>query len=105
MKRLHRQNGPLDLELIPELGGAIGKLTWHGREILRSLPDGQNVKVNQGGCFPLVPYSNRIAHGRFHFTGCDYALLRNFGDHPTQFMATAGSSHGKKGMQMMTLSC
>lgn len=82
MKRLHRQNGPLDLELIPELGGAISKLTWHGREILRSLPDGQNVTVNQGGCFPLVPYSNRIAHGRFHFTGCDYALLRNFGDHP-----------------------
>ncbi len=60
MKRLHRQSGPLDLELIPELGGAIGKLTWHGREILRSLPDGQNVTVNQGGLLSpgtlLQPY-------------------------------------------------
>lgn len=32
--------------------------------------------------FPLVPYANRIAGGRFAFDGRDYRLPLNFGDHP-----------------------
>jgi aldose 1-epimerase len=32
--------------------------------------------------FPLVPYANRIADGRFAFDGADYQLPLNFGDHP-----------------------
>lgn len=32
--------------------------------------------------FPLVPYANRIAHGRFTIDGADYRLPLNFGDHP-----------------------
>ena len=32
--------------------------------------------------FPLVPYANRIADGRFAFEGADYQLPLNFGDHP-----------------------
>lgn len=31
--------------------------------------------------FPLVPYANRIAHGRFRFEGVDYQVPLNFGDH------------------------
>jgi aldose 1-epimerase len=34
------------------------------------------------GCFPLLPYGNRIGQGRFHWRGNDYILERNFGDHP-----------------------
>jgi aldose 1-epimerase len=33
-------------------------------------------------CFPLVPYANRIAHGRFAFRGRMVRLARNFGMHP-----------------------
>ncbi|MDI1295410.1 MAG: aldose 1-epimerase [bacterium] len=32
--------------------------------------------------FPLVPYANWIAQGRFRFDGCDYQVPLNFGDHP-----------------------
>ena len=34
------------------------------------------------GAFPLVPYCNRIAFGRFRWNGRDHTLDRNFGDHP-----------------------
>lgn len=82
MQTVRRDVGPLSLELIPELGGVISLLTWHGKDILRTLPDSPATAVNQGGSFALVPYSNRIARGQFHFAGRDYALQRNFGDHP-----------------------
>jgi aldose 1-epimerase len=32
--------------------------------------------------YPLIPYANRIAWGRFSLDGKAYALDRNFGDHP-----------------------
>lgn len=32
--------------------------------------------------FPLIPYSNRVKHGRFDFAGNTYTLPLNFGDHP-----------------------
>lgn len=38
--------------------------------------------------FPLVPYANRIAQGRFAFGGRDYQLPRNFGDHPHSIHGT-----------------
>ncbi len=38
--------------------------------------------VRQTCCYPLIPYSNRIAHGRFSFEGVEYRLALNFGDHP-----------------------
>ncbi len=38
--------------------------------------------VRQTSSYPLIPYSNRIAHGRFSFEGADYRLALNFGDHP-----------------------
>ena len=33
-------------------------------------------------CYPLIPYSNRIADARLTFAGRECALARNFGDHP-----------------------
>lgn len=32
--------------------------------------------------FPLVPYANRIAYGRFEWDGASHQLPPNFGDHP-----------------------
>jgi aldose 1-epimerase len=34
------------------------------------------------GCFPLLPYGNRLGRGRFHWCGTEYALEPNFGDSP-----------------------
>ena len=39
-------------------------------------------KVGGLAGFPLLPFCNRIAYGRFRWQGRDYQLARNFGDHP-----------------------
>jgi aldose 1-epimerase len=38
--------------------------------------------VRQTSCYPLIPFSNRIAQGRFSFEGVEHRLALNFGDHP-----------------------
>ncbi|WP_343234393.1 aldose 1-epimerase [Microvirga terrestris] len=66
------------------MGGAIAGF-WHGDVALmretseHALRDGL---VRQTSCYPLIPYSNRIAHGRFSFDGIEHRLALNFGDHP-----------------------
>jgi aldose 1-epimerase len=37
--------------------------------------------VRQTSCYPLIPYSNRIANGCFSFEGVEHRLALNFGDH------------------------
>ena len=69
------------LELLPALGGAIGALRHEGRDVLRPVLQG-TADVLSTGCFPLVPYANRIAHGRFVFEGRTHQLPLNFGEHP-----------------------
>ena len=69
------------LELLPNLGGAIGALRHEGRDVLRPAPKG-TLDVLATSCFPLVPYANRIANGRFEFDGQTHRLPLNFGDHP-----------------------
>ena len=70
--------------IAPELGGAITGFAWRGRAILRPTPDAAiaDANVRAASCYPLVPYSNRIANARLSFAGREYALARNFGDHP-----------------------
>ncbi|OBT24587.1 aldose 1-epimerase [Vibrio splendidus] len=77
-----KTQGELVLKVAPQLGGAIAGLTYRGIDILRPLPRLDEVVVNQAGSFPLVPYSNRIAQGKFEFSGERYELFKNFGDHP-----------------------
>lgn len=57
----------------PELGGAILGLECCGQPILRPTPDGSE-DILEAACFPLVPYANRIAGGRFAFGGRAVAL-------------------------------
>jgi aldose 1-epimerase len=70
-----------ELDLLPHLGGAIGALRHAGHDVLRAAPADAGSPLD-AGCFPLVPYANRIAHGTFHYAGQEYRLPRNFGDHP-----------------------
>ncbi len=76
--------GDLRLSLDPETGGAIAAFTRHGTDLLRPVIDprlaAQNGRAVAG--YPLIPYANRIAWGRFAFGGNTYQLARNFGDHP-----------------------
>ena len=69
------------LELLPSLGGAIGRFTWDGRDVLRPAPAGTD-EVLDTGSFALVPYCNRIRDGRFRFGDHDVTLAPNLGDHP-----------------------
>lgn len=78
------QAGDASLVLAPEIGGAIVGWTLGGTQLLRnSSPDAiVHRDVHGMACFPLVPFSNRIACGQFHWAGRDHALDRNLGDHP-----------------------
>lgn len=78
------QAGESSVVLAPEIGGALAGWTFAGVPVLRRpLPEGI-VQGRVGGLtgFPLVPFCNRIAYGRFRWDGRDYQLARNFGDHP-----------------------
>lgn len=70
------------VEVRPELGGAITALTHAGAPVLRPTPPG-TAEVLETGCFPLVPYANRIAGGRFSFEGREVRLpvLPRFAPH------------------------
>ena len=76
--------GDAKLLLCPALGGSIGGWTRRGVPVLRPTPP----HALAGGssralsCFPLIPFPNRIAWGRFSFGGESFQLDRNFGDHP-----------------------
>ncbi len=78
---LELKNGDWQAALAPETGGAVARLTHRGRDVLRAAPDGAREPLAMAS-FPLVPFANRIANGRFRFAGHDVRLPRNFGDHP-----------------------
>jgi aldose 1-epimerase len=58
---------------------------WHDDvALMRETPEQalRDGLVRQTCCYPLIPYSNRIAQGRFSFEGIEHRLALNFGDHP-----------------------
>lgn len=61
--------------IAPHVGGSIA--SWHvdGQPMLRSAASGASDPRDMAS-FPLVPFSNRIAHGRFSWEGQDYGLAR-----------------------------
>jgi aldose 1-epimerase len=81
---LKLQRGEFDLDLCPELGACVTGFRHHGRDLFR--PAG--AALLSGGdlffasCFPLVPFSNRIADARFTFQGGVYHLTPNLPPEP-----------------------
>lgn len=67
------ERGSWRLTVRPELGCSISSLTRGGRPALRPTPDGAT-DILETACFPLVPYANRIAQGRFSFEEQTVAL-------------------------------
>ena len=76
--------GTAQVEISPQAGGAIAAFTVGGVDVLRPTPSSDRAagNVRAHASYPLVPYSNRIAHARLRFAGRDFELDRNFGDHP-----------------------
>ena len=63
-------------------GGAIREFSWRDRAIFRPTPYGAGTDPFALACFPMVPYANRIAHGRFNFGARTVHLKRNWGEDP-----------------------
>lgn len=72
------------LELAPTVGGAIASFRVGDLPILRPTSDGALAARDVLGfaCYPLVPYSNRIAGARLCVGESTFALSRNLGDMP-----------------------
>jgi aldose 1-epimerase len=68
--------------VMPEAGAAIVGWTDAGRHVLRRAhPDAiLSGNVRGLGCFPMLPYCNRIEKGRFTWNGVSYQLDPGFGD-------------------------
>lgn len=63
------------LTVAPSRGGSILAFTWRGRPLLR---ESMGPDILDAACFPLVPYSNRIAGGRFKWLGREVQLTPNY---------------------------
>jgi len=76
--------GDARVEIAPAIGGALAAFDWRDCHVLRPTARGDRDAgdVRRHASYPLVPYSNRIAHASLAFEGRTYALDRNFGDHP-----------------------
>ena len=74
--------GALRLALRPDLGGSIAGL-WHDTlPVLRSTEPAELTRARLSGCFPLLPYSNRLGYRRFRWHGQDHRTQPNFDDSP-----------------------
>jgi len=80
-------NAYLRLDVAPQLGGGITRFDWRSEGALepvfrRCEHVSARMDPNELACYPLVPYSNRIAAGRFHFGGRDIEVPCNRADEP-----------------------
>lgn len=78
------RSGALRLTLAPETGGAVAEFEHHGVPILRSTPADAIAAgdVRRFACYPLVPFSNRIAQASLHWDGATYPLGRFLAEEP-----------------------
>ena len=80
MPRLNLSFDDWRTEIAPHIGGSILSLTHARRAVLRPTPEEavEAGAVRRTACFPLVPYANRIAEGRFLWDGRAHRLAENF---------------------------
>ena len=74
--------GALRLALRPDLGGCIAGLWHRDLAILRSVEPAALGASRASGCYPLVPYSNRLGYRKFRWKGRDYTTRPNFDANP-----------------------
>src|SRR4028118_2023587 len=68
--------GDLTLAVAPSIGGAIAGFWRNGLALMRETPEQalRDGLVRLTSSYPLIPYSNRIAQGRFSFHGAEHRL-------------------------------
>lgn len=73
--------GDYRLGILPDRGGSLAYFAWRGEPLMRPVC---GTGIFDVACFPLVPFSNRIAHGRFRSGESLVELSPNFpgSDHP-----------------------
>lgn len=76
------RSGAMRCEVSVQLGAAIAGLWWNDRPVLRSTSAQTLQQVRLAGCFPLVPFSNRLAHAKLLWNGTSHPLVRNFAPEP-----------------------
>jgi aldose 1-epimerase len=79
---LELRAGELRLALRPDLGASIAGLWCGDLPVLRSTEAVDLERARLSGCFPLVPYSNRLGQRRFRWNGVDHTTRPNFDDSP-----------------------
>ena len=72
----------LRCDIVPDLGAAISGLWLGDVPVLRSTPGSMLTSVRESGCYPLVPFSNRIAHATLRWNGTSHPLMQNFAASP-----------------------
>ncbi|HEX4736488.1 MAG TPA: aldose 1-epimerase [Allosphingosinicella sp.] len=80
-------SGPLELQLVPPLGGSVARLEYctpQGERIpcLRGV-EGKSTNALDMACFPLVPFVNRVRGGRFVFRRREIVLQPNLKGDPS----------------------
>lgn len=68
----------LRLHVRPELGGCIEGLWWKELPVLRSSTAGSLQNVRLSACYPLIPFSNRVAQAKLVWNGTSHPLVKNF---------------------------
>jgi aldose 1-epimerase len=73
-------SGEATCTIYPELGGSLASWTVAGQAMLRPADAAAIAEGDLRGMasFPLVPFSNRIGHGRFLWDGQTITLAQNF---------------------------
>ena len=86
-QRIVLRAGALRVEVAPRVGGSIARFDRVGDDerrqpILRGSDEAYD-DVLAAGCFPLVPFANRIRGGRFACNGRTVVLAPNMGGDPS----------------------
>lgn len=88
---LRLNHAHLRAQILPEAGGALASLDYckdvNRIPLMRpfespSAPSSQGPDPNRLACYPLLPWSNRIAHGGFEVDGHRITLAANRDDDP-----------------------
>jgi aldose 1-epimerase len=80
MTSLSLRAGRLAVELAPQAGGSIARFRHGDADLLRPMTEEARAsgRGNEAACYPLVPFSNRIANGRLVFDGEEFKLEQNW---------------------------
>ncbi len=76
------ESGDLVCDIEPRLGGCIAGLWLGGIPVLRRHAGGELNSARQASSYPLVPFSNRIAHATLQWQGTQHPLVLNNAPEP-----------------------